>query len=100
MKKLLFFIVGSYGNLRYDKYAFHDDFMRVEPIQNRTDYVLLSPEFRRVVLKPTNNEHVVETTNEFEDSRIKLFMLCKFTNWKATASDRDHCKLKHIFVDF
>ena len=74
--------------------------MRVEPIANRTDYVQLSREFKRVVLKTTNNDHVVETTNEFEDSSIKLFMVCKFTNWKATASDRDHCKLKHIFVYF
>ena len=70
--------------------------MRVEPIRNRSDYVQLSREFKRVVLKTTNNEHVVETTNEFEDSSIKLFMVCKFTNWKATASDRDHCKL-YIF---
>ena len=71
--------------------------MRVEPIRNRSDYVQLSREFKRVVLKTTNNEHVVETTNEFEDSSIKLFMVCKFTNWKATASDRDHCKLCHNF---
>ena len=74
--------------------------MRVEPIRNRTDYVHLSPEFRRVVLKPTNNEQIVETTNEFEDSRVKLFMVCKFTNWKATASDRDHCKQRMHFSRF
>ena len=71
--------------------------MRVEPIRNRSDYVQLSREFKRVILKTTNNEHVVETTNEFEDSSIKLFMVCKFTNWKATASDRDHCKLLRNF---
>ena len=53
----------------------------------------LAPAFKRVVLKTrTDNEHIVETTNQFEDSSIKLFMVCGFTNWKATASDRDHCK--------
>lgn len=90
------YLIGSYGNLKSKEYAFHDDFIQVEPIPNRTDYVQLAPAFKRVVLKTTKNEQVVETTNEFEDSSIKLFMVCGFTNWKATASDRDHCKNKYL----
>ena len=86
------YYLGSYGNLKSEEYVFHDDFIKVEPIPNRNDYVKLSPSLKRVVLKPTDNEHVVETTNAFEDSSIQLFMVCGFTNWKPTASDRNHCK--------
>ena len=97
--KISFFTLGSYGNLKPNEYAFNDDFIQVEPIPNRTDYVHLAPAFKRVVLKTrTDNEHIVETTNEFEESNIKLFMVCGFTNWKATASDRDHCKNTHTFI--
>ena len=88
----MIYYLGSYGNLKSEEYVFHDDFIKVEPIPNRNDYVKLSPSLKRVVLKPTDNEHVVETTNAFEDSSIQLFMVCGFTNWKPTASDRNHCK--------
>ena len=85
--------VGSYGNLNNDKYAFHDDFIQIEPIGNRTDYVRLARAFKQVVLnQPTDS--VAETTNEFKVDNFELHMVCGFANWKG--ANRDHCKRIYI----
>ena len=63
-----------------------------DPSSIRNDYVQLTRTFKRVALKTKNNQSIVETTNKFEDSNIRLFMVCDFKKWEAKATERDHCK--------
>ena len=87
--------IASYANSTIRDYAFKDDIMQAETVGDRKDMVQLARAFRRVALKSKNNQSVVVTTNKFEDSRIRLFMVCDFTNWKENCwgdCKRDQCK--------
>ena len=90
-----FFSIASYANSTIQDYAFKNDIMQAETVGLRKDMVQLARAFKRVALKSKNNQSVVVTTNKFEDSRIRLFMVCDFTNWKENCwgdCKRDQCK--------
>lgn len=84
--------LASYANSTIQDYAFTDDLMQAETVGNRNDMVKLVRALKRVALKTKNNQSIVETTSKFEDSSIRLFMVCDFTNWEPNCKKRGDCK--------